>query len=115
MAKLSHRNGQVIPSFQFGGVNRPEQTNLFESGESLEQLRTIILEKFEGHTISMREIFEQTCVGTRYIGRNYKQVLLQLEDEGLIVTDPSKQERPPGTFADHVKVTFPARKVIDDF
>ncbi|MGO9118132.1 MAG: three-Cys-motif partner protein TcmP [Desulfomonilaceae bacterium] len=115
MGKLSLRNGQSIPSFQFGGLDGPEQTNLFESGESLKQLRTMLLEKFAGKTISMRDMFEQTSVGTRYIERNYKQVLLQLEDEGTILADPPKQKRPPGTFADHVEVTFPTRKVIDDF
>jgi len=116
MGRLSLRNGQSIPSFQFGGSDGPEQKNLFESGESLKQLRTMLLEKFAGKTISMRDIFEQTSVGTRYIARNYKQVLLQLEEEGAILTDPPKPERPPVTFADHVKVTFAGtRKVIYDF
>ncbi|HTY21788.1 MAG TPA: three-Cys-motif partner protein TcmP [Desulfomonilaceae bacterium] len=107
MAKLSLRKGQSIPSFQFGGPQGPEQTNLFESGESLEQLRTMLLEKLAGQTRSMQDIFEQTSVGTKYIKKNYKEVLLQLEHEGRVVTEPPKHERRSGTLADHVKITFP--------
>ena len=104
MAQYSTQDGQPVPSFQFA-PDGFKQTTLFKVGETIEQLATMLLEEFKGKTLAMKDIFERHHVGRRYIKKNYKQALMQLEDEGKIDTKPSKRRK--GSFADQVKVSFP--------
>ena len=46
-------------------------------------------------------------VGRPYTMKNYKAVLLKMEERGLIQCEPPARERRKDTFADHVRVTFP--------
>jgi hypothetical protein len=55
----------------------------------------------------MNEIYDTHHVGRRFIKKNYKDALKQMEAKKLITCEPS--ERKIDTFADSVKVTFPAR------
>ena len=46
-------------------------------------------------------------MGRRFIKKNYKDVLKQMEAKEVIRCEPSKRSK--GTFADHVKVAFPVK------
>ena len=66
------------------------------------------MDEFAGQTITMIDIYEQHHVGKRYIKKNYKDALLQLEAEGKITAVPAKRRK--NTFGDDVKVTFPSKQ-----
>ena len=53
----------------------------------------MLLEHYAERTLTMREVFEGHHVGRRYIERNYKAALLQLENEGKIAADPPAAKR----------------------
>jgi three-Cys-motif partner protein len=77
----------------------------------LDILEKDLLERYQGKTITMNEIFESHNVNTPYIERNYKDVLLNLERNQKIVTNPAAAQRRPyngqPSFAGTVTVTFP--------
>jgi hypothetical protein len=57
----------------------------------------------------MREIFDRHHVGRRYISKNYKEALGELENRECITCEPQKGNRRKDTFGDNVRVTFPTR------
>ena len=70
----------------------------------------MLLDEFEGQTLTMKEIFDKHQVGRPYLSKNYKTALASLESKGKIEAEPPAAERPKNTFADRVKVTFPKRR-----
>lgn len=109
MAKASSSTEQGVPSFEYNSATS-SQLLLFPS-RPLDDLENMLLDEFAGKTLTMSEVYEQHNVGKRYIERNYKDVLLKLEEQGKIITEPSKRRIVKGekTFADTVKVTFPPK------
>ena len=61
----------------------------------------------------MRNVYERHTVGTKYISKNYKKALTELEACGAIHTNPAAADRLKRkgevTFADEVFVTFPRK------
>jgi len=106
MAKESSSTDQGVPSFEYNPAIR-NQGLLFELSRPLDELGTMLLTEFAGRSLSMRQIYEQHHIARRFIEQNYKSVLLKLEQEGKISTNPSKRRK--NTFADNVVVTFPKR------
>ena len=66
-----------------------------------------LLETFAGQTLSVGQIYERHNVGTTFIKRNYKRVLIEMETAGQITCDPDLNSRKPNTIADRVLVSFP--------
>jgi GMT-like protein len=108
MAKESSSTEQGVPSFEYN-PSLEAQGLLFELNRPLDELGGLLLNRFVGQKLTMKEIYEVHNVGTRFIKANYKAVLLSLEREGKIEADPPMSNRRPNTFADHVRVTFPQR------
>lgn len=112
MAKESSAADQGVPSFQYNSadINFP---NLFEFTTPLDNLEASLQKQFAGKTITMNEIYVEHNVGTPYIKRNYKAILIEMEKSGKITTDPAAEKRRKRkgemTFADDVLVTFPKR------
>ena len=113
MAKESSDSEQGVASFEYNPALY-RQTLLFGYSRPLDDLADMLLTDFEGRTLTMKHIYDQHNVGTRYIEKNYKDVLANLEIEGKIQANPPASKRPRRkgevTFADHVKVTFPSRE-----
>jgi three-Cys-motif partner protein len=111
MAKESTDQAQGVPSFEYNPATA-QQPLLFELIRPLDELESMLLDRFARKTITMKEIYDQHHVGKPYIGRNYKAALNNLEAQGKIVAEPpaSKRRKMKGetTFADSVKVTFPS-------
>lgn len=84
----------------------PETPLLFEFARPLSDLKKLLLLKFAGRELTVQEIYEQHNVGTPYIKKNYKTALMELENDGLIKTAPSAEDRRRGTMADHVRCAF---------
>ena len=106
MATESTDLEQGVPSFEYNPASRL-QPLLFEYSRPLDDLAEILLTDFAGKTMTRKQIYDRHNVGTRYIDKNYREVLIKLETDGKIQTDPPADKRRRGTFANHVKVTFP--------
>jgi len=111
MAKESSRTEQGVPTLEYNPADARFPL-LFELSRPLDDLAEMLLCEFAGQTLTMREVYQEHHVGTRFIKRNHKDALRLLEAEGRIVTDPAAEDRimrkGQVTFADHVKVTFPS-------
>ncbi len=104
MAKASTDIQQNVASFAYTPAGK-QQSLLFELSRPLDDLIEMLLRDFAGQTLTMQEIYEQHSVDKPYIKRNYKEILLQLEEQQIIQTDPPKRRK--NTFGDKVRVTFP--------
>lgn len=106
MAKASTSDHDGVPSFAYSPATGPTQMLLFRLNSPLDALRSSLLNDLAGQTMTMRQIYEQHSVDTPYIARNYKDVLKELEQEGVIETSGRKSNR---GFADNITVTFPTK------
>ena len=79
----------------------------FERDRPIQGLPPDLLSKFAGQTITMRGVYDRHNVGTPFIKRNYKTVLMEMEERDQIQCEPDRESRPAGTLADHVLVSFP--------
>ncbi len=108
MGNESSRHDQNVPSFSYCEADS-SMPFLFEFARPLDDLEKMILKKFSGKTMAMKEIFDSHHVGTPYLAKNYKEVLIKLEGKGKIVANPAAADRRKGTFGDNVMVTFPGK------
>ncbi len=109
MAKESSELNQGVASFEYNPATS-RQPLLFELYRPLDELEAMLLHTFAGQTITIQEIYSQHHVGRRYISKNYKAALNNLEAQGKITAEPpaNKRRKYKGetTFGDSVKVTF---------
>jgi three-Cys-motif partner protein len=108
MAKESSLHEQGVPSFQYSPADKRFPL-LFELNRPLDDLEEMLLTQFAGQTLSMNNIYERHNVGRRFIAKNYKDALKNLEEKKLIACDPPKSKRRKDSFGDNVMVTFPSR------
>lgn len=106
MAGESSLREQGVPSFQYSPADRRFPL-LFELNRPLDDLEEMLLTEFTGSTLTMNNIYEKHHIGRRFIKRNYKDVLKQMEAKGLVHCEPARRAK--DTFGDKVKVTFPFR------
>jgi hypothetical protein len=106
MAQASSAHEQGVPSFAFSPAESPAQQLLFDLNRPLDELRDRLLQRFAGVTLPMRAIYETHSVDLPYLAKNYKDVLAEMENAGVIKTKGRKSKR---GFADDILVTFPAR------
>jgi three-Cys-motif partner protein len=109
MAKESSYHEQGVPSFEYN-PSMDSQTSLLCP---LNNLKSELLRQFANHTMTRKEIYEQHHIGTHYIKENYRIALLQLENEGNIITNPPRAQRRKlkgkVTLSEtKVKITFPS-------
>jgi len=101
-----------VPSFEYDPTDNTNtiQLPLFSP---LDDLAEMLLTEYAGRTMTMKQIFDEHNVGTRYVLKNYKDILTKLESERKIKVNSPASERPKRkgevTFADNVTVTFPAK------
>lgn len=103
MYKHSHKE-QGVAKFEYNPADA-RWPSLFDFLRPLEDLEEMLLTEFAGKTIEVRALFEKHSVGKPFVIRNYKEVLMRMEQEGKIQANPSKRRK--GTMADHVRITFP--------
>jgi len=80
----------------------------------LEELEHALLTEFAGRTLQVEQLFEIHHIDKSYVQKNYKDVLIKLEAEGKILTNPPINERPKRkekvTIGNDVEVTFPPKR-----
>jgi hypothetical protein len=113
MAGESSEQDQGVPTFEYSPASERFPL-LFELSRPLDELEDMLLSDFAGQKLSMQAIYEQHSVGRRYIKRNYKKALTNLEAAQKICADPPAHKRPMrdgvATFGDNVVITFPRRQ-----
>jgi three-Cys-motif partner protein len=110
MAKVSSEQHQGVASFGYCPASTIHP-RLFELNRPLDDLEEMLLRDFEGQTLTTQQIYDLHNVGRPYTMKNYKAVLLKMEERGLIKAEPPVLKRRKDTFADHVRVTFPEETV----
>lgn len=108
MWKESSSHNQGVATFQYSPADKRFPL-LFELQRPLDELEGMLLQAFAGRTISMREVFEQHHVRRPFVSTNYKEVLKQMENKGLIRCTPDAAARRKSTFGDDVRITFPPK------
>jgi hypothetical protein len=110
MAKESTASVDGVASFEYNPADT-RQPLLFELSRPLTDLAGQLSKSFAGQTLTMQDIYIKHNVNRPYIKANYKDVLNEMEAQGLIAADPvaAKRQMRQGkrTFGDNVKVTFP--------
>jgi three-Cys-motif partner protein len=108
MAKESSNIAQGVSFFEYCSADS-KQPLLFELNRPLDELGGMLLNKYAGKKLTMYDLYREHSVGKRYIKRNYKYILLQLEAEKKIRTIPPQHKRHINTFGDKVVIHFPKR------
>lgn len=108
MAKESTNEEQGVPSFAYDPADfLPKQTLLFKLSRPLDDLKEDLLKTFSKKKLTMHEIYEQHNIDTPYIKKNYKEVLKEFYENGIIDALSNKNKLPrAGTFGDDIIVTF---------
>ena len=110
MAKESSSSEQGVPSFDYNPAPPDRQMKLlFALSRPLDDLEGMLLEAFAGQTLTVSKVFERHNVGTRFIEKNYKDVLKAMETRGVVAMEPPAAKRRKNTLANHVRVRFPRR------
>jgi len=108
MAKHSSELHQGVATFGYCPASAIHP-RLLELNRPLDDLEEMLVRDFAGKTATTERIYSTHNIGRPYTMKNYKAVLLKMEEKGLIQSEPSAQERRKGTFGDRVSVTFPER------
>jgi hypothetical protein len=110
MGRCSSSHIQDVPSFEYNPAATLDdpQLPLFRR-EPLEELKKMLMDDFEGRTMTMNDIYEQHNIDKPYLQKNYKAVLLDLEQEDKIKTNRSERKTRKGTFPDDMLVMFPKK------
>lgn len=109
MAKESSGAEQGVASFEYNPVEAHmahKQQLLFELSRPLDDLADMLLQDFAGQKCTMQQIYERHNVNRPYTKKNYKKILMQLEEHGRISAESHRK----GTFGDRVLVTIPEHK-----
>jgi three-Cys-motif partner protein len=105
MSKYSSESHQGVPSFEYCPATM-KQAFLFSFKTPLDELSKMLLDEFKGQSLKMTEIYRQHHIGKPFIEKNYKEVLIKMEKDGLIKANPPISARNKGQFGPNVVVTF---------
>jgi three-Cys-motif partner protein len=109
MARESSSFKQGVPSLEYNPAP-PKYPLLYELYRPLDELKNMLVDEFADQTLTRVDIYNRHHVGKRYIEKNYREVLLKLEAEGKIITDPPANKRRKNTLSETVKITFPPKQ-----
>lgn len=105
MAKESSTEDQGVPSLTYSPADA-SMPLLFSLQRPLDALKETLIKELSGQEMSVDEIYQQHSVDKPYVLRNYKEILMRLEDAGKISVRSLKGHRRKGTFANHLLVNF---------
>jgi three-Cys-motif partner protein len=114
MAGEGKHSAEGVPLYEFDSQESEfVQTSLFEHG-ALDELTADLLTHFAGDEVSVATIYERHSPGSDFVPDNYKAVLRQLEDKGIVTCQPIASERRMRngvrTMADATVVKFPEQR-----
>lgn len=107
MARESSSSQQGVASFTYSPADS-RQPCLFEHARPLDELGGRLLTEFGGRSMTVMQVFESHHVGKSFIEKNYKDAVIQLEQDGKVSTNRTDAHRSRGQCPpDKVTVTFP--------
>ena len=106
MAKESSTEDEGVPSFKYSPADASTPL-LFSLDQPRSKLRESLLHHFEGREVNFDKMYEEHSVDTPYIKKNYREVVKELEDDGVVSADSSKGKRRRYTYPKHVLIRFP--------
>ena len=113
MYGASAKSEDGVASFEYTPVEDNQLRLLFAYSRPIDDLRRMLAADFAGQTLAMKDVYEPHHVGRPYVKKNYKAILVEMEQAGEVSCRPPAAERPrrsgKPTLADHVLVTFPAQ------
>lgn len=113
MGNSSSTHTQGVPSFEYNpAAAKIKQYSLFELEKPLDKLEKMLLNEFEGLTLTREQIYIRHNVGTCYIEKNYRDALLNLENQGKIKTNRAQRGSRKGTFPNDMLVTFAKKRSL---
>jgi len=80
-----------VGSWDFDPKDEGKSLPLFSG---LEEVRQRLLAVFAGRALAFERVLAEEAPSTRFTESNYRDALLELEEEGLIVVDPPAEKRP---------------------
>lgn len=112
MGKSSSSHIQDVPSFEYNpaAAKIKQLSIIFEFEKPLNKLQKMLLDDFADSTRSMKQIYENHHVGKNYIKKNYKDALLNLENQGKIITNRIQRRARRRSFPDDMLATFPKKR-----
>lgn len=60
---------------------------------SLKELKLHLTRTYKGRKVNLLSLYKEDSIGNRYLIKHYKQVLLELEEEGKIICNPPRELR----------------------
>lgn len=105
MAAESSTLDQGVPSLTYSPADA-SMPLLFSLTQPMSKLKDMLLNDFEGQTLSLTEIYERHSVGKPYIKKNYREALDALEAADCVSVYSTQGTRRKGTYPDHVKIKF---------
>src|SRR3546814_5105531 len=109
MSRESSTEDEGVPSVTYS-PSYASMPLLFSLQQPLSELRESLLETFAAQELSTLHIYEHHSVDKPFLMKNYKEVLMKMEEDGSITVQSTKtSKRRKGTFADHLLVQFPER------
>lgn len=111
MAGRSTKDAEGVPTYSYERATPQDQLqgSLFAPPSRLDELRSDLLTKFAGQTLTFEEVVRRHHPGTSFVETNYRAILKQMEaDDEIRVTSP--QPRRPGTFGPGARISFPSKK-----
>lgn len=106
MAGESSTEDEGVPSFCYSPADA-SMPLLFSLTRPIAALKNDLLAHFSGKTLTFDEIYKSHSVNTPYIRRNYREILIKLEESGKIRVFSTTGKRRKGTYPAHVKIEFP--------
>lgn len=110
MCKSSSEHNDGVGSFSYIPTSNIQLNFLYALSRPLDDLKDKLSRKFNGKTLTVRQIYDLDNVNTPYVLKNYKDVLLELEKGKKIIANPSYTERrnyrKKKSMSDKVSITF---------
>ena len=111
MAGESTKTNQGVASFQYNPADKRYPV-LFEFLRPFDDLEKLLPDEFRGQNITVKQIYEIHSIGKPYTFRNYKDILIKMENEGKISPNPPSDRRRKikgnTTMAENVMIQFPS-------
>lgn len=104
MKEVMRKHSTQEGSFEYNKAS-VDQHLLFALTKSVDELPEMLLDFYNGKTLTVKQIVEGHHIGTPFIEKDYKVSLLKLEKEDRITA--SSEKRKLNTMGDKVLITFP--------
>jgi len=98
---------QDVASFEYIPAKNQQLSLLSLFDRPLDELGNDLLKKYSKKNLTLTELYQQHSIDTKFIIKNYKDLLIELESQSKIKCEPSIKERRKGTFADTTRIYFP--------